>query len=107
ILHLDDRRWFAAAASAAHAVHLAAPNRQALWQGMAGGAAVSLGETPESAVPCAVLGEPAAVLEAWQGLRDDPAARRRQGDAARRRFWGERRQVDANFDAVLQQVWDW
>ncbi|WP_024325831.1 glycosyltransferase N-terminal domain-containing protein [Thioalkalivibrio sp. AKL19] len=107
ILHLDDRRWFAAAASAAHAVHLAAPDRQALWQGLAGGAAVSLGETPAAAVPCPVLDEPAAVLEAWQGLRDDPAARRQQGDAARRRFWEERRQVDANFDSVLQQVWDW
>ena len=107
ILHLDDRRWFAAAASAAHAVHLATPDRQALWQGLAGGAAVSLGETTAAAVPCPLLGEPGAVLEAWQGLRDDPAARRQQGDVARRRFWDERRQVDANFDAVLQQVWDW
>ncbi|WP_018872727.1 glycosyltransferase N-terminal domain-containing protein [Thioalkalivibrio sp. ALJ16] len=107
ILHLDDRRWFAAAASAAHAVHLAAPDRQALWQGLAGGAAVSLGKPPAAEVPCPVLGESAAVLAAWQALRDDPAARRQQGDAARRRFWDERRQVDANFDAVLQQVWDW
>ncbi|WP_019628404.1 glycosyltransferase N-terminal domain-containing protein [Thioalkalivibrio sp. AKL10] len=107
ILHLDDRRWFAAAASAAHAVHLAASDRQALWQGLAGGAAVSLGEAPAAALPCPVLGEPTAVLEAWQRLSADPAARRQQGDAARRRFWDERRQVDANFDAVLQQVWDW
>lgn len=107
IVHLDDRRWFAAAASAAHAVHLAAPDRQALWQGLAGGAAVSLGEVPAAAVPCPVLEDPSAVLEAWTRLRDDPAARRQQGDAARRRFWEERRQVDANFDAVLRRVWDW
>lgn len=107
ILHLDDRRWLAAAASAAHAVHLAAPDRQALWQGLAGGAAVSLGEAPDAKVPCPVLDAPDAVLGAWNDLRDDPAARRQQGDEARRRFWEERRQVDANFDAVLQQVWDW
>ncbi len=107
VLHLDDRRWFAAAASAAHAVHLAAPDRQALWQGLAGGAAVSLGEVPAAEVPCPVLEGASAVLEAWARLRDDPASRRQQGDAARRRFWEERRQVDTNFDAVLRRVWDW
>lgn len=107
IVHLDDPRWFAAAASAAHAVHLAAPDRHALWQGLAGGAAVSLGESPAAELPCPVLSGPEAVLAAWRGLRDDPAARRREGDAARRRFWEERRRVDANFSALLARVWDW
>lgn len=107
VLHLDDSRWFAAAASAAHAVHLAAPQRQALWQGLAGGAAVSLGVDPAFDLPCPVYPEPGVVLDAWRALRDDVAQRRRQGDAARRRFWDERRRVDANFDAVLRQVWDW
>lgn len=54
-----------------------------------------------------MLEDVSAVLEAWARLWDDPAARRQQGDAARRRFWEERRQVDANFDAVLRRVWDW
>lgn len=107
ILHLDDRRWFAAAASAAHAVHLDAPDRQALWQGLAGGAPVSLGVAPAADLPCPVLSDPAAVLGRWAALRDAPADQRRAGDTARRRFWDERRQVDTNFDAVLQQVWDW
>lgn len=107
VLHLDDPRWFAAAASAAHAVHLAVPERAVLWQGLAGGAAVSLGVESAFELPCPVYSQPGAVLDAWRTLRDDVAARRRQGDAARRRFWEERRQVDANFDAVLRQVWDW
>lgn len=107
ILHLDDRRWFAAAASAAHAVHLDAPDRHALWQGLAGGAPLSLGVAPSADLPCPLLTDPAAVLGRWAALRDAPADRRREGDTARRRFWDERRQVDTNFDAVLQQVWDW
>ena len=108
ILHLDDPRWFAAAASAAHAIHLAAAGRVALWQSLAAGAAVSLGAgeaTRDLSLP--VLAEAPAVIEQWRGLREDEQRRRRLGDAARRRFWEERRQVDANLAALMDQVWTW
>jgi hypothetical protein len=108
ILHLDDPRWFAAAASAAHAIHLAVPGRAALWQSLAAGAAVTLGAgevSPDPSLP--VLAEATAVIDQWRGLREDEQRRRLLGDAARRRFWEERRQVDANLAALMDQVWTW
>jgi len=108
ILHLDDPRWWAAAASAAHAIHLAAPGRTALWQSLAAGAAVTLGATgPSPDVSIPVLAQARSVIEQWRGLRDDEQRRRRLGDAARRRFWEERRQVDTNLAALMDQVWTW
>lgn len=108
ILHLDDPRWFAAAASAAHAIHLAVPGRAALWQSLAAGAAVTLGAagaTRDPSLP--VLARIPDVIEQWRGLRDDEQRRRGLGDAARRRFWEERRQVDANLTVLMDQVWTW
>jgi hypothetical protein len=109
ILHLDDPRWLAPAASAAHAIHLAAPGRTALWQSLAAGAAVTLGTagptSPDASVP--VLSQVRSVIEQWRGLRDDEQRRRRLGDAARRRFWEERRQVDTNLATLMDQVWTW
>ncbi|MFO8003600.1 glycosyltransferase N-terminal domain-containing protein [Thioalkalivibrio sp.] len=108
VLHIDDRRWFAAAASAADGVHLADPARDVLWQALAAGCAVSLGaEAAAASLPVPVLTAPGAVIDRWRGLRGDENQRRSLGDAARRRFWEERRQVDANLSALMDRVWTW
>jgi hypothetical protein len=108
VLHIDDARWFAAAASAAHGVHLADPGRVVLWQALAAGCAVSLGRGVAAAdVPVPVLATPEAVIAQWRELRGDDSRRRSQGDVARRRFWDERRRVDANLAALMDRVWTW
>ncbi len=108
ILHLDDSRWFAAAASAAAGVHLAQPERAVVWPALAAGSALTLGQPAAVAgVPAPILRTPAAVLAHWQALRGDEQHRRTAGDAARRRFWAERRQVDANLEALMDRVWTW
>jgi hypothetical protein len=108
LLHIDDRRWHAAAASAAHGVHLAHPGRDVLWQALAAGSAVSLG-TPADAdgLPVPILEAPGAVVSHWLELRGEEALRRTRGDAARRRFWEERRQVDENLAVLMNRVWMW
>ncbi|WP_026287569.1 glycosyltransferase N-terminal domain-containing protein [Thioalkalivibrio sp. ALJ24] len=107
VLQLDDPRWFAAAASAAQAVHLDAPGSRVLWQALAGGSAVSVGKHGTLELPVEVHANPAEVFTGWASLRDDAAVRRQRGDAARRRFWDERRRVDAHFETLLAEVWDW
>ena len=108
VLHVDDRRWFAAAASAADGVHLADPTREALWQALAAGCAVTLGaKAAAESLPVPVLTSPVDVIDRWRGLRGDDHQRRSLGDAARRRFWEERRQVDANLTALMDRVWTW
>nr|WP_296750110.1 glycosyltransferase N-terminal domain-containing protein [Thioalkalivibrio sp.] len=108
ILHIDDRRWFAAAASAADAVHLADPGRAVLWQALAAGCAVTLGQEAAAAtLPVPMLASNGAVVDHWRRLRGDDHQRRSLGDAARRRFWEERRQVDANLGALMDRVWTW
>ena len=108
LLHVDDPRWYAAAASAAHGVHLAYPGRDVLWQALAAGSALSLGvQADVDGLPVALLPAPAGVTGHWQELRGDEALRRRRGDATRRRFWDERRQVDANLTALMDRVWMW
>lgn len=108
ILHLDESRWFAAAASAAVGVHLAQPERAVLWPALAAGSALTLGQpAAAAAVPAPTLATPAAVLDYWPVLRGDDQGRRTAGDAARRRFWEERRQVDANLKALMDRVWTW
>jgi hypothetical protein len=108
LLHIDDRRWHAAAASSAHGVHLAHPGRDVLWQALAAGSAVSLGAPADATgLPVPILETPAAVAAHWQQLRGDDALRRNCGDAARRRFWEERRQVDENLSALMDRVWMW
>lgn len=108
VLHIDDPRWYAAAASAAHGVHLAHPGRDVLWQALAAGSAVSLGAPPDAiGIPAPTLEDPAAVTAHWQELRGNDALRRSRGDAARRRFWEERRQVDENLGALMDRVWMW
>lgn len=107
VVQLDDPRWFAAAASATQAVHLDAPGSRVLWQALAGGTAVSLGREGTLELPVEVHADPQAVLARWTALRDDAAVRRQLGDAARRRFWDERRRVDDHFETLLAEVWDW
>ncbi len=108
LLHIDDPRWYAAAASAAHGVHLAQPGRGVLWQALAAGTAVSLGAPADAdGLPVPILGTPAEVVAGWQELRGDDALRRTRGDAARRRFWEERRQVDENLATLMDRVWMW
>lgn len=108
VLHIDDPRWHAAAASAAHGVHLAQPGRDVLWQALAAGSAVSFGASAgAAALPILTLETPSAVITHWQELRANDALRRTHGDAARRRFWEERRQVDENLAALMDRVWMW
>ncbi len=108
LLHIDDCRWFGAAASAATAVHLAVPGRDVLWQSLAAGCALTLGAEPGHArLPTSVLPKDEQVIRRWSELRGDLNHRRAEGDAARRRFWDERRQVDANLAALLDRVWTW
>nr|WP_043740144.1 glycosyltransferase N-terminal domain-containing protein [Thioalkalivibrio nitratireducens] len=108
VVHLDDRRWWAAAASAADGIHLAGASRGALWQALAAGSAVSMGvSSPIADLPVSALVQPERVLAHWQTLRGDTQRRRGLGDAARRRFWTERRQVDRNLAALMDRVWVW
>lgn len=108
LLHIDDRRWFAAAASAAAAGHLAVPGRDVLWQALAAGCALTLGaDAGQRRIPAPVLPEADEVIRRWGELRGDFSRRRVEGDAARRRFWDERRQVDTNLTALMDRVWTW
>jgi hypothetical protein len=108
IMHINDVRWFAASATAAAGVHLQEYGRRVLWQAMAAGSALSLGQDRAGDDwPVPVLAQPPAVFGYWRSLRKDEASRRRQGDAARRRFWEERRRVDANSARLLAVVWEW
>jgi len=108
ILHLDEPRWFAAAASAAHAIHLAAPGRIALWQSLAAGAAVTLDTTERILEPSLhAFRKETDVIAYWRNLRENEQRRRVLGDSARRRFWQERRQVDTNLGALMDLVWTW
>lgn len=107
IMSLDDARWLAASASAAVGVHLQQVERRILWQSLAVGTAVSTAHSVSSMEFLPVLRDPVEVLSYWHSLRGNSAERRQAGDAARQRFWKERRQVDANLDHVLRKVWDW
>lgn len=108
VLHIDERRWYAAAASAAQGVHLAEIRRDVLWQALAAGCALSLGvEATVSDLPVPRLDAPDSVIAQWRELRGNEALRRTQGDRARRRFWEERRQVDANLATLMDRVWLW
>lgn len=108
LLHVDDQRWFGAAASAAAAAHLAVPERGALWQALAAGCALTLGaDAGYARVPAPILPENDQVIRRWSELRGDLSRRRAEGDAARRRFWDERRQVDTNLAALMDRVWTW
>lgn len=112
LLHLDDPRWYAAAASAVDAVHLATPSRTLYWQIMASGAPLSLAwdgppNAPQINTACPQFTDPHAVLTDWLQLRAAAPLRRQRGDQLRRRFWQERRQVDANLEQLLSRVWTW
>lgn len=108
LLHVDDQRWFGAAASAAAAAHLAVPERGVFWQALASGCALTLGaDAGHARVPAPILSENDQVIRRWSELRGDLSRRRAEGDAARRRFWDERRQVDTNLAALMDRVWTW
>ena len=112
LLHLDDPRWYAAAASAVEAIHLAAPSRTLYWQAMASGAPLSLAwdgppNAPEINAACPQFTDPHTVLTEWLRLRAEATLRRQRGDVLRRKFWQERRQVDTNLEQLLSRVWTW
>ena len=112
VLLVDDARWLAAAVSASTAGHLEDTGRDAFWQALAGGSALSVDPRVAQRYPSVAgiapersgVGE---VLALWQQLREAPLEARRIGDACRRRFWQERRRVGQVRDEFLQRVFDW
>jgi hypothetical protein len=109
---VDDFRWLPAVATSVAAVHLAAIDRETLWQALAGGPAPScarVADLPAGELAAAVPGiaDPAGVLRHWRECRDNPVAARAAGDSARRAFWRERRRAaDVNAE-LLGRVFDW
>jgi hypothetical protein len=109
---LDDARWLPAIAASVMATHLVQAKRLHLWQALAGGCPVTLGESDVTGY----LGEEADlevktdisdVLTAWGHYAQDPMIARRLGDALRRAFWKERRDAGTVADEFLQRVYDW
>ncbi|WP_245523038.1 glycosyltransferase N-terminal domain-containing protein [Thioalkalivibrio sulfidiphilus] len=110
VMWVDDHRWLAALASACIAGHLEGVSRGVFWQGLAGGRPLSLGAGVLDPVPAEILprcGDTATVLARWTGYADDTLGARRDGDANRRRFWEERRNVEGVMTELLQRVFDW
>jgi len=110
VMWVDDAHWLAAVASACTAGHLERADRAVFWQGLAGGRPLSAGRGM-SALPAAQglsrCEDPATVLQRWAGYAVDTLGARRDGDAGRRRFWEERRGVEAVMAELLQRVFDW
>jgi hypothetical protein len=109
---VDDSRWRAAVGSAAQALHVAVPERAALWESMAGGPALTASPSALAAVPwlseLARGGERTEeVFSAWSGWREDGLGARRAGDGVRNRVWAERRAARGVLDELLQRVFEW
>jgi hypothetical protein len=109
---VDEPRWLPAVASCVRAAHLAAADRETLWQALAGGSAVSRGRAAvlpvaELATAAPVLADAADVLRRWREYRDNPIAARAAGDAARRAFWQERRRAAEVSTELLNRVFEW
>lgn len=110
VVAVDDARWYAAVASAVDAGHLETATRRTVWQALAGNSAFSIGPGQTDGAgsdSTPVLTDTDAVLREWLELGAAPVEARRRGDAARRRFWGERRRAQRVMDELLQRVFDW
>jgi len=109
---VDEPRWLPAVASCVRAAHLAASDRETLWQALAGGSAVSCGHAAalpvaELAAAAPALPDATDVLRRWREYRDNPIAARAAGDAARRAFWQERRRAAEVSTELLDRVFEW
>ncbi|HSO06001.1 MAG TPA: hypothetical protein VLW45_02100 [Pelomicrobium sp.] len=112
VVAVDAPQWLPAIAAACTGAHFAMRDDAALWQALAGGAAVSLGA--EVGLPKATLagatercGDADAVMGAWRRIAGSPAEARARRDAGRRAFWDERRLAAAVSDELLARVFDW
>lgn len=109
---VDEEKWLPAVAAACTAAHFQTMDARLLWQAMAGGSPVSC--APGISLPKAdlagVLGrldKAADLADCWQDYAGDPIRARRDGDAARRRFWEERRLAGQINEELLQRVFEW
>ena len=112
IVLVDDQKWLPAVAAAVTATHLEAPSSRVLWQAMAGGAATSCDD--HAALPKSSLREALAefkshevLLYQWRAYRDNPILARGSADAARRKFWQERRLAASVNAEFLERVFAW
>ncbi|MEJ2645850.1 MAG: hypothetical protein P8180_13190 [Gammaproteobacteria bacterium] len=115
VVAVDEARWTAAVATAAHGQHLSGARSEVLWQALAVGTPTSvspdldreLSQRMAEPPPLPVADTFDALLINWQHWHDDPASARRLGDRCRRRFWDERRRAAAVLEELLQRVFDW
>lgn len=112
VVAVDAPQWLPAVAAACAGAHFASRDDAALWQALAGGAAVSV--APPAALPkAAVAGavercaDEDAVVAAWRRIAGSPAAARERRDAGRRAFWDERRLAARVRDELLARVFGW
>lgn len=112
IMLVDEPKWLPAVAAAVTATHLEAAPPRLLWQAMAGGAAISCND--QALLPKAHLGEAVAQIKShevlfyqWRAYRDNPILARSSADAARRKFWEERRLAARVNDELLERVFTW
>ncbi len=108
---VDEPRWSPALAVSSDAIHLAAPDRFMLWQALAGGVPVSVGDAAALPTPppdeAVVEPDPARFFALWSHYLRNPMVARRKGDCGRRRFWEERRRSAEVVGEFLQRVYDW
>ena len=108
----DDTRWFAALAACAAAAHFAAPEQDALWQALAGGACVSTAggahiASPQLASTVGLLDDENDIALAWAAQRADPLKARDARDASRRAFAAERRRAQNAIADLMDRVLGW
>ncbi len=112
LLLADEARWIPAIAACATAVHFATPDPDALWQALAGGAAVSTAgavdvASPQLASTVGLFDDETDVALSWAALRADPVQSRIAQDASRRAFWDERRLAQNVIAELLERVLKW
>ncbi|MEJ2645849.1 MAG: hypothetical protein P8180_13175 [Gammaproteobacteria bacterium] len=115
VVAVDETRWLAAVAAAAHGQHLLGAGPEVLWQALAAGTATTVSSTLGGELAGRMAAPPElpvadtieAMLNHWEHWRDDPASARRLGDRCRRRFWDERRRAAEVLEELLQRVFDW
>ncbi len=112
IVLVDDPRWLPAVGSGASATHLAQASRFTLWEALAGGSALTVSQHLLKQFPrlhnvVDALDDIPSVFSAWQEHAASPFEARQRGDACRRLFWDERRQLQSVMDEFLQRVFDW
>lgn len=112
LVWVDELKWLPAIAASVQAVHFTDFNSALFWQAMGGGGAVSC--SAEVCLPkknlidaVEILRSSSAILETWQVYCNNPILMRSRADAARRRFWEERRLASTLNATLLQTIFDW